>query len=160
MSFHLCHWQSDLKLGPITSSVHLSKLSKLKLRGEFSDVPKGHSWNAVCPGTKRKFRALSTMLPCKGNIARGKGPFPRDHQNPNCHLGGLPFGPLALWLWKARRVGIKWVRGSSCHQGEMTPCDQLSAITQSKHTECFTDRNTEPPCSEFSQTFSKLYFFF
>lgn len=76
--FILCHCPSDLKWGPITSFLHLSKPSKVRLRNSSVPCPpEVQSRNVVKLGTRSKSRVFSTTLPCKRNQSPGEeAPFP------------------------------------------------------------------------------------
>lgn len=93
--FLLCHWPSKLKLGPITSFLHLSKL---KLRTQSSELPQAGPQLDWAAGSKPPLSTLAATVPCQGKRAPGEKhfPLPGAHQGPKGCLGVLAIGLLAL----------------------------------------------------------------
>lgn len=101
-------------------------------------MPKGQSRNVVKPGTRPKSSVFSTTLPWKRNQSPGKkSSFPWGHRSLDCCVGaGLP---LAYWLWK-EGSGNQMGLGNNCHQREMTPWNQPSALHNPKALNAWRSR--------------------
>lgn len=148
-----------LRLGSLTSSLHLSQPpGKRRLRQEFRDFAPGPLLEGGEARNQTPVQcSLQKAILQRKPIAWREAP---SLEHPKVQTADGVASSSAYWLWKVREVVITWVTGSKYQPGEMSLCNQPSALHNPKALNALWSRTPSRHPQNFHKHFLNCTFSF